>query len=50
MWLDGYFTDEDELSVVDFDKLKITAQKLTTYCAKNPRMGLVAAAEDVVTK
>jgi len=50
VWLDGYFTDEDELSVVDFDKLKITAQKLATYCTQNPRMGLMSAAENVIDK
>jgi hypothetical protein len=50
VWLDGFFTDDDEVSVVDFDELKITAQKLATYCTQNPRMELMTAAETVIDK
>ena len=48
MWLDGYFTGEDDPAVVDFDKMKQKGVKLGEYCAKNPTHGLLTAAEDVM--
>ena len=48
MWLTGFFTDEDEPPVVDFDKLKTDAGKLGDYCRKNPTTNLMTAAEEVL--
>src|SRR5712691_9337110 len=50
MWLDGYFTDEEDPAVVDFDKMKAKAEKLGAFCAQNPKMGLMTAAENVMAK
>jgi len=50
MWLDGYFTGEDDPAVVDFDRMKQKGEKLGQYCAKNPTHGLLAAAEEVMGK
>jgi len=50
MWLDGYYTDEEDPAVVDFDKLKGKAEKLGAYCAANPKMSLMTAAENVIAK
>ena len=50
MWLDGYYTDEEDPAVVDFDKMKIKAEKLVAYCAQNPKMRVMSAAEDVIVK
>jgi acid stress chaperone HdeB len=50
MWLDGYLTDEEDPAVVDFDKLKAKAEKLGAFCVQNPRMGLMTAAESVMSK
>jgi acid stress chaperone HdeB len=50
MWLDGYYTDEEDPAVVDFDKLKGKAERLGAFCVQNPRMGLMTAAENVMTK
>jgi acid stress chaperone HdeB len=50
MWLEGYYTDEDDPPIVDFDKMKTDAQALAEYCAKNPTIGLITAAEEVVAK
>jgi acid stress chaperone HdeB len=50
MWLDGYYTDEEDPAVVDFDKLKAKGEKLATFCVQNPRMGLMTAAESVMSK
>ncbi len=50
MWLDGYYTDEDDPPIVDFNKMKVRAEKLGEYCAKNPTNGLITAAEEVMGK
>jgi acid stress chaperone HdeB len=50
IWLDGHFTDEEEVAVVDLDRLKVMTQKLVAYCAQNPTMGVISAAENVLTK
>jgi acid stress chaperone HdeB len=50
MWLDGYYTDEEDPAVVDLDKLKAKAERLGAFCVQNPRMGLMTAAESVITK
>ena len=50
MWLDGYFTSEDDPAIVDFDKMKQKGTKLEEYCARNPTRGLLTAAEDVMEK
>jgi acid stress chaperone HdeB len=49
-WLDGYFTDEEDAAIFERDKLKAKAEKLAAYCAQNPRMGLMTAAENVMAK
>ncbi|HEY2134929.1 MAG TPA: HdeA/HdeB family chaperone [Xanthobacteraceae bacterium] len=50
MWLDGYFTSEDDPAVVDFNKMKQKGEKLGAYCAKNPAQGLLTAADEVMGK
>jgi acid stress chaperone HdeB len=50
MWLDGYYTDEEDPAVIDFDKMKVKADKLGSFCAQNPKMGLMTAAESVMAK
>jgi acid stress chaperone HdeB len=48
MWLSGYYTKDDDPTVIDFDKVKAKADKLADYCAKNPAVGLVPAAEPIL--
>lgn len=50
MWLDGYYADQDDPPVVDFDRLKKRVEQLATYCAKNQTLGLGTAAEEVLGK
>jgi len=49
-WLDAYYRDEDSPPVVDFDKMKADGQKLGEYCAKNPSVGLITAADKLFDK
>ena len=50
LWLDAYLTDEEESAIIDFDKMKGKADRLTAYCAQNPEMSLMTAAENVMVK
>jgi acid stress chaperone HdeB len=50
VWLDGYYTDEEDAAVFEPDKLKTKAEKLTAFCAQNPKQGLMTAAEGVIAK
>jgi len=47
MWMTGYYADADDPPVIDFDEMKERATKLGEYCAKNPDMGLMTAAEEI---
>jgi acid stress chaperone HdeB len=48
MWMAGYFADQDDPPIVDFDKMKEDSQTLAAYCAKNPTVGLITAAEETI--
>ncbi len=48
MWLTGYYTKDDDPTVIDFDKVKAKTDKIADYCAKNPAIGLVPAAEPIL--
>ena len=48
MWLSGYYTKDDDPTVVDFAKVKTKTDKVADYCAKNPAVGLVPAAEPIL--
>jgi acid stress chaperone HdeB len=50
VWLDGYYTDEEDAAVFEPDRLKSKAEKLTAFCAQNPKLGLMTAAEGVMAK
>jgi acid stress chaperone HdeB len=49
-WLDAYYRDEDDPAVIDFDKVKDNAGKLGEFCAKNPTLGLITAADKLFDK
>lgn len=50
VWLDGYYTDEEDAAVFEPDKLKTKAEKLAAFCAQNPKMSVMTAAESVMAK
>ncbi|HEX8664969.1 MAG TPA: HdeA/HdeB family chaperone [Beijerinckiaceae bacterium] len=50
MWLSGYYTGEDDDAVIDFDKMAADGQKLGAYCAQNPTISLLTAAERIMSK
>src|SRR5438309_4131655 len=48
VWLDAYYFDEDDPPIIDFDKIKKKAAKLTVYCNQNPTHSLTTAAEPIM--
>ena len=48
MWLSGYYTKDDDPTVVDFAKVRAKTDKVADFCAKNPAVGLVPAAEPIL--
>jgi hypothetical protein len=50
MWLDGYYTADEDPVVVDFDNAKTKAAKLGAYCAQHPTSNVITAAESVLGK
>jgi acid stress chaperone HdeB len=50
MWLDGHLTDEDDPPVLDLDRIREKADRLATFCAQSPEVGLLSAAEDIISK
>lgn len=50
MWMAGYYADQDAPPIVDFEKMRQDADKLAGYCAKNPDVGLITAAEETISE
>jgi acid stress chaperone HdeB len=50
MWLDGYYTADEDPVVVDFDSAKSKVERLNAYCAKHPSLNVITAAESVLAK
>jgi acid stress chaperone HdeB len=49
-WLDGYYKDEEDPAVIDFDKLKDNAKMLGDYCAAHPGETVGTAGEQLFGK
>lgn len=49
-WLDGYYTDDNDPPVIDFDRMEAKAKKLGKFCAENKDLGLGTAAEKLFDK
>jgi acid stress chaperone HdeB len=50
MWLDGYYTADEDPVVVDFDRAKTKVEKLGAYCAQHPTLNVISAADSVLGK
>src|SRR5260221_14549855 len=48
MWLDAYYRDEDDPPIIDFEKLRQKAARLSVYCNQNPAHSLTTAAERIM--
>jgi acid stress chaperone HdeB len=50
MWLSGYYSGEDDEAIIDFDKMAADGEKLGKLCGENPSLGLLTAAERIMSK
>lgn len=48
MWLGAYYLDEDDPPIIDFEKMKQKAARLSVYCNQNPTHSLFTAAERIM--
>jgi acid stress chaperone HdeB len=48
MWLDSYYQDEDDPPIIDFEKIRKKAARLTVYCNQNPTHSLTTGAERIM--
>jgi len=46
-WLDGYYTEEDDPKLIEFDAISASAEKLIGFCRQNPNASLLSASEKV---
>jgi acid stress chaperone HdeB len=49
-WLDAYYRDEDDEPIMDFDRMKVNAEKLATYCREHPTTRLTVATDTLFDK
>lgn len=50
MWLEGYYNEDANKPIVDFDQMQKNGRALGEYCGKNPGHSLITAADEVMTK
>jgi acid stress chaperone HdeB len=48
MWLEGYYTGDDDDAVIDFGKMAGDMTKLLVYCEAHPDDDIITAADDVM--
>jgi len=48
MWLEGYYTKEDEDVVIDFGKTAGDTPRLIVYCGDHPDDDIIKAADEVL--
>ena len=49
-WLDGYYKEQNDPPILDFTKFGKDSEKLAKYCAENPSIGLITAADKTLGK
>jgi acid stress chaperone HdeB len=50
VWLDGYYTGEDDPATMDFGKIAAQIEKYADYCTKNPSKTMTDAADEILGK
>jgi acid stress chaperone HdeB len=49
-WLDGWYKGDSDEAIIDTDVFVANAKKFGTYCAANPNISIVNAAEQILGK
>jgi hypothetical protein len=50
MWLDAYYLDEDDPPIIDLEKIRQKAARLTVYCNQNPTHSLTTESEPIMRR
>src|SRR5438477_10618892 len=50
MWLDGYYTEEQDSKLIAFDDVRANAEKLVTFCTQNAKATVLTASESIFLK
>jgi acid stress chaperone HdeB len=48
MWLEGYYSDDDDDAVIDFGKMAGDTAKLLVYCGDHPDDDIITAADETM--
>ena len=49
-WMDGWYKGDSDEAIIDTDVFVANAKKFGAYCAKNPSISIVNAAEAILGK
>jgi acid stress chaperone HdeB len=49
-WLDGWYKGDEDEAIIDTDVFVANAKKFGTFCASNPNISVVNAAEKILSK
>lgn len=49
-WMDGWYKGDSDEAIIDTDVFVENARKFGTFCAKNPTISIVNAAEKILGK
>ncbi len=49
-WMDGWYKGDEDKAIIDTDAFVENAKKFGKYCAANPTMSIVNAAEEILGK
>jgi len=50
MWLTGYYAAENDEPVIDWARMARNGEELGAFCAQNPTVGLITAAERIMNR
>ncbi len=50
MWFEGYYTEDDDPAVVDFQKMAGDLAQVLIYCGNNPDADMVTATDGIMGK
>jgi acid stress chaperone HdeB len=48
MWLEGYYTGDDDDPIVDFQKMAGDLAQLLIYCGNNPTTDIITASDGIM--
>jgi hypothetical protein len=50
MWFEGYYTDDEDQAIIDFQKMAGDLAQVLIYCGNNPDADMVTATDGIMGK